>query len=337
MTIFSSRPRGIPSAVRIGLSLGLLLLLLYMLDIREIGMVLAGASPLLLLLLLVVVYSERIYSALRWYHVLRWNGSRVPLPAVVRITFISAFAGLFLPGIVGTEAFRIAGLARYSKDLAMAFSSVLIDRMLAVITLVPFVLIGVWFAPPGMPEGIRATALFALALVLVTAFMILHSAPRRLLAQVMPGPVAVRIGPRLDRLYSALDVYRTRPGMLGWAILLAIGFQVLRVVVVAVSAAAVGVHLPIAYFFIFAPIIAMLSMAPISFAGVGIREATYVYLFSLVGIAAEQAFAASVLVQIIGLLSCLPGAWLYARGARTRLQAQEGERCVRSSPGQPVS
>lgn len=322
--------RGMPGWVRIAISAVLLVALLFLLDLRSIGAILLAASPLVLLVLLGVVYGERIYSALRWYQVLRWNGANVPLHAVVRITFISSFVGLFLPGVVGTEAFRVIGLARYSADLPMAFTSVMIDRMLAVLTLIPFVLIGLALAPPGMPEGLLATAWAALGVALFGGFLMLHHAPRRLLEMLMPDAIARRVGPHLGSIYTALDAYRRRPLMLLYAILLAAGFQLLRVAVVGLSAAAVGVHIHVAYYFIFAPIIVFLSLAPISFAGIGVREATYVYLFSLVGVAAENAFAASILVQFIGLLSCLPGAWMYARGMRARSRAQEVRLCVRS-------
>jgi glycosyltransferase 2 family protein len=324
------RQRRISGWLRIGVSAGLLAALLFLLDLGEIGAAIVHASPLLLLLLLLVIYGERIYSALRWYQVLRWNSAGVPLHIVVRISFISSFAGLFLPGALGTEAFRVMGLARYSSNLAMAFSSVLVDRLLAVLTLVPFVFVGLALAPPGMHPNIRITAWIALGLALLAAFLMLHRAPRRLLQLCMPTALEARVQPRLERLYAALDGYLRRPRMLIYAVLLAVGFQLLRILVVWISARAVGIDIPVAYFFIFAPVIVLLSMAPISLGGIGVREATYVYLFGLVGVAAEQAFAASVLVHILGLVSCLPGAWLYARAPRPRPVAQEVQLCVRS-------
>jgi glycosyltransferase 2 family protein len=315
---------------RISVSAGLLLALLAMLDVHLIGSALVHASPVVVLALLAAVYGERLYSALRWHQVLRWSGAAVPLPTVVRITFVSAFAGLFLPGVVGTETFRVLGLGKYSGNLAMALSSVLVDRLLAVMTLIPLVLVGLAFAPPGMPEGIRLTAWAALGGTGLAAFMLLHRGPRLLLDRLMPHRLGVRVRPRLERLYTALDTYRSRPAMFMMAVGLALGFQLMRVLVVWLATMAVGIEVPAAYYFIFAPIIALLTMAPISFGGIGVREGAFVYLFSLIGIPAEQAFAASVLVQFIGLLSCLPGALLYVRRAKARSEAREVRLCVRA-------
>jgi glycosyltransferase 2 family protein len=325
----SKRRFRVPGWVRAVISLGLLVALLAMLDLGTIGSALVGANPFILLVLLGTVYGERLYSAFRWYQVLRWNGANVPLMVVIRITFISAFAGLFLPGVVGVETFRVMGLARYSADLPMAFSSVLIDRLLAVFMLVPFVLIGLAMAPPGMPDGLHATAWVTLAMVIAGGFLLLHPWPRRVLDCLLPSGLSLRIRPRLSRMYDALDAFGRRPVMLLYALALSAGFQLMRVLVVWFSAMAVGIDVPVAYMFIFAPIIALLSLAPISFVGLGVREASYVYLFSLLSVAPEKAFAASILVQFIGLLSCLPGAWLYARGMR-RAGAQEVHACVPS-------
>jgi glycosyltransferase 2 family protein len=322
-----ARKLRVPGWVRAVISLGLLAALLFMLDLGKIGSTLLSASPLMLLLLLGIVYSERVYSAVRWYQVLRWSGANVPLRVVIRISFVSAFAGLFLPGIVGTETFRVIGLARYSADLPMAVSSVLIDRLLAVFMLVPFVLIGIAIAPLEMPPGIAATAWLTLAAAIGCLFLLLHTLPRRVLAAVMPEAATVRFGGHLSRIYAALDAYQRRPVMLVYALLLSAGFQFLRVLVVWASVRAVGIEVAFAYVLIFAPIIALLSLAPISFVGLGVREASYVYLFALVAVAAEKAFAASVLVQVTGLLSCLPGAWLYARGNKRRRKAQEVQLC----------
>ena len=328
----------IPRWARVAISIALLALVLSRVDLFDLGQVLSAADLLMVALLLCSVYGERIYSALRWHQVLKWSRAQIPLPVVIRLSFIAAFAGLFLPGAVGAEAIRVVGLARYSANLAMAFSSVLIERMIAVLTLAPLVLVGLAFAPAEMPPAIRVTAWLAFAGVIALAFLLLHAWPRRLLAVVMPARLARLCLPRLERLYTALGAYTARPSMFAFALLLGLGFQVLRVIVVWLSALAVGIDVPLAYHFMFAPIIALVSMAPISLAGIGVREAAYVYLFSFVNVPAEQALAASVLVQFTGLLSCLPGAIVYTRESRLRHDAAdecrqdaEGETaCVRS-------
>ena len=308
--------------VWVAVSVGLIIALLWMVDVAAVVSALSTADPWWVILLLCAVYGERVYSAFRWHQVLRWSELSVPLPVVVRISFISSFAGLFLPGVVGTEALRVAGL-RHNASLSQALSSVLVDRLIAVVTLVPLVLIGVALVPGNLPESIRATAWGAQGLVVMMVWLMLAQWPRRVVEVLSPSGLWRVVQPRLDRLYEALDVYWRRPWMLAWGLVLGVGFQVMRVIVVWASARAVGIEAAPVYFFIFAPIIAFVSMAPVSFAGIGIRDMSYVYLFALIGVAAEKAFAASILVQFTGFLSCLPGGILYARGDRAR--AEQGE------------
>jgi glycosyltransferase 2 family protein len=314
----------VPGWVRVAVSAGLILALVWMVDLRAVGAALAGADIWWVILLLCAVYGERVYSAFRWHQVLRWSGVRVPLATVIRISFVSSFAGLFLPGVVGTEAMRVLGLARHSASLSQAFSSVLVDRLIAIVTLAPLVLVGVALAPAELPAAIRIIAWSALGVVGVMVWGMLAQRPRRVVETLCPAGLWRVMQPRLERVYAALDAYRGHPGMLAWGLALGLGFQFLRVIVVWASARAVGIDVAGAYFFIFAPLIAFVSMVPVSLAGIGIRDASYIYLFGLVGAGAEPAFAASILVQFTGLLSCLPGGILYARGSRAPSVREEG-------------
>ena len=60
------------------------------------------------------------------------------------------------------------------------------------------------------------------------------------------------------------------------------------------------------------PIVMFVTLLPISIAGLGVREASLVALFSQFGVMdAAQAFVLSMLVFLSGLLSILPGGWIY--------------------------
>jgi uncharacterized protein (TIRG00374 family) len=172
--------------VWVAVSVGLIIALLWMVDAAAVVSALSTADPWWVILLLCTVYGERVYSAFRWHQILRWSELSVPLPVVVRISFISSFAGLFLPGVVGTEALRVAGL-RHNASLSQALSSVLVDRLIAVVTLVPLVLIGVALVPGNLPESIRATAWGAQGLVVVMVWLMLAQWPRRVVEVLSPS------------------------------------------------------------------------------------------------------------------------------------------------------
>lgn len=71
-------------------------------------------------------------------------------------------------------------------------------------------------------------------------------------------------------------------------------------------AEAIGVHLNIAYFMVFVPMINAFSVIPISFGGLGLRDTASVFVFSKAGLVAEKAFALSLMnfgfLIIVGLM-----------------------------------
>ncbi len=84
-------------------------------------------------------------------------------------------------------------------------------------------------------------------------------------------------------------------------------------VLTAVIGWAFGLHVPFVYFLVIVPTIFLLIMLPISIGGLGVREAAYVYLFGLVGVAPEAALGLAIVNYLLRLLSVLTGAWVYAR------------------------
>ena len=120
-------------------------------------------------------------------------------------------------------------------------------------------------------------------------------------------------------LAAATAVTFTKPLFM---IVLAVLFQGLRVVQVIVAAEALGVDLPVVYFFIIYPMVILIALMPISIGGLGVREAAFVVMFGWVGMTAEQAFATSILVYLATITAVLPGGWLFVRsGVAGRLTA----------------
>jgi hypothetical protein len=91
--------------------------------------------------------------------------------------------------------------------------------------------------------------------------------------------------------------------------------QVLRVLVHYEVSLALGLEIPVIYFFLFIPVIAIFIALPISIGGLGIREGLGVILFCGViqGLTKEQAFSMELLAGIVGVLVSLIGGVIYLR------------------------
>jgi uncharacterized membrane protein YbhN (UPF0104 family) len=82
-------------------------------------------------------------------------------------------------------------------------------------------------------------------------------------------------------------------------------------------ALALGMTLAPFYFFLFNPLLVFVLLVPISFNGLGPKEATAVFFFGLVGVPGEVALALSLIFHLLIVLTSLPGGllWWRERGA----------------------
>jgi uncharacterized membrane protein YbhN (UPF0104 family) len=87
---------------------------------------------------------------------------------------------------------------------------------------------------------------------------------------------------------------------------------------------AIGIDVPLAYWFLAVPLTKAVTLAPVSLGGLGVREATLAGLLGLVGVSASDGAAASFLWQSVVYSGGLLGGLVWfalglRRGARTGL------------------
>jgi hypothetical protein len=169
-------------------------------------------------------------------------------------------------------------------------------------------------APPGMPPEIAPVAWIGLVALVAGTLLLMWAPFRDLTLRLLPGARLDRVREQLAKVYGCLDLYRRQPGPMTLGLLVAFGFQILRILQVVVGAWALGIDTPVLCFFAIMPTIILLTLLPISVAaGLGVREAAFVHLFGLVGMAGDAAFSLSLFVYVISFSAGLPGAWMYAR------------------------
>jgi uncharacterized protein (TIRG00374 family) len=299
--------------LRLCVGCGLLALLVSRVDLDQAVGVVAGARFEYLAVLPLVLLIDRLIAAFRQYILLRGQHPAVTFWGIVRLIFVSGFAGYFMPGTVGVEAVRVYGLSRTIGNLALSVTAVLVERLTALFALCLLVLFGVALRPPGLPEGFGRLAWFALAALIAVWFSLLNPLSRRLSLLALPTTWLAPVRRGLQKIYLVLDDYNRRPWLLLWSLLVALIFQLNRCLEMAIGAAALGSSLPFLYFVIIVPIATLVSMVPISIAAWGVREAAFVYLLGLVGMPAEVSLPLALLTRFAGLLFLLPGAWFYIR------------------------
>jgi uncharacterized membrane protein YbhN (UPF0104 family) len=300
----------------------------------------------------VIFLASVLLAQLRWYVLVRAQGLAVTMPGVMRLGLIGFFFNTFLPGSLGGDVVKAAGLAREQNRRTAAVATVIIDRVIALWGLVWLVaLVGgfLWAAglldeAAGAAEAARrvVTAAIALAAISTALWALLGLLPRRrpdhFEEHATPASNPPEWGACATEFWRALWMYRGRQRSIGAALLLSWAAQVGFVLTFYFSVRTLwsppspfesGATIPtLAEHFLLVPIGLVIQAVPVFPGGAGIGEAGFGALYSLFGGVAAWAVLGSLLQRVlaagIGLVGL--GLFLHARPShRGQVLADSGD------------
>lgn len=266
-----------------------------------------GAAVLLVLL-------DRALMAWRWIALLApiTHGSRPPMRALMRIFFVSTFLGTFLPGSIGADAVRTWGLTKAGVDPHESFATVLMDRVLGVLSVLLAALAGLVLAPEMLGERAVWIGLAVTGAGCAAALAMVFS-PRA--ASVVLRLVSRTNSPRVhtlsEKILAALRAYAGHNGMIAAVLAASVGVQVIRILQAWLLGLSLGIAAGLSTYFAFVPLILLIMLLPITFNGLGTGQFAFVWTFGRAGVAEPHAFALSVLFIALGIVGNLPGALIY--------------------------
>ncbi|HEY2789674.1 MAG TPA: lysylphosphatidylglycerol synthase transmembrane domain-containing protein [Gaiellales bacterium] len=282
-------------------------LLLRWAGIHEVAHTLRGTDLAWFVPAVAVSAGTVVLMALRWQMLLAAKSVPVPLGWLVRRYFVALFAGQFLPAAIGGDAVRVVELGRRTGDAPEAVASVLIDRLVGLVSLVVLAAVAVAVSGAGRRPGVvAAEAAFGAAAAAVLA-MLFSSSLRGAVARWLEPRAAGRRLAVGRRFYDALHAYREHRATLLAVGLLALVVQVLRVGVIWMLVRALSLDVPDSVVLLAGPVVFAALALPVSLNGIGVREAVFVYF--LHGHAGRpQAIALGLAFFAVGTLTALGGA-----------------------------
>jgi glycosyltransferase 2 family protein len=268
-----------------------------------------------------LVVVDRMLMAYRWIVLLCPidMAVRPPLISVLRIFFVSTFAGTFLPASIGGDIIRAYGLAQLQVAPGQAVASVLMDRLIGVVSILIVGAGGLLLARTGDLASAQAItlSLVAGAVLSLVAASVIFSERAAVLAQAVAVRLPIsgvrRLGAELTR---ATRAYGRHHRELANVLAGSIGVQMLRIVQAWCLGRALGIDASLALYFGLIPLILLVMLLPVSINGIGTSQVAFVWFFGRAGVPEAEAFALSVLFVALGVVGNLPGGLLYAFGPR---------------------
>jgi uncharacterized protein (TIRG00374 family) len=294
---------------RILISAALLALVALGIDWATINQSLSGAGWGWFALGTLLIALALIVGALRWHLLL--HGARLPTTAAetARAYWIGTFSNNFLPTGYGGDAVRSWLVGRSGKPLARAFTSVAVDRGAALVALFALGWFGLAVAPIDPGDLVTPFLIASLAAVVLTAALLI-TLRRRGLGRFLPD----LIRPSASEVAETLRVYARSHRLQVETILLSLGYQVISIGSLWCLAEALGLGISPAILAVVAPLVLITTLIPVSVAGFGVREGTYVLLLGQVGVSSGDATLLSLFSVVALAIASLPGGVAIALG-----------------------
>lgn len=266
----------------------LLFLVLRRAGFQNVVRAIKGINPALFVAAAGFYLAGSFVSSLRWR---LFVDSGLKLRKFFSLYMLGCFFSMFLPGLVGGDAFKGYYLYRETGKMAEAMASIFMERYLGFVALLvmaalaypvglPYLKTAALTVPAGHPVHLELAwylpALFMAFLVFSLVFF------------------RFRLGSRIRLMadfYGYFGLYGRRRIFKG--VLLSFGVQALAVGSVYTLSRGLGMDASLPLFFIFVPLIVTFSAIPLSISGIGIREASFVLLFGSVGVPPRTAIALS--------------------------------------------
>jgi arylsulfatase A-like enzyme len=147
-------------------------------------------------------------GVLRWRLLLRGQGLRMPFWYMVGSWFVGRTFGIFLPGTIGLDGYRLYDSARYTGEVIKCTTVIAVEKLIGFIALtgLVFLTFPLGFRIIHVKIAVLAVILAVLGGLVITFFLLLLN-PRviQVLAAVMPTPRMLRN--KIDKLGAAATAY----------------------------------------------------------------------------------------------------------------------------------
>lgn len=230
--------------------------------------------------------------------------------ALTKIHFIGIFCNNFFPSSIGGDVIRGLLIKSDKTPLSVIVSSIFVERILGVVALVCL---------SGLAFGyllLFATELLPHTLVATLQQVFLIGAAFAL--------ILVLFQRQVNRFVRKINL-RLAEGMTDhkWMIFMqSVALHFIGIVALYLLSQALGESLGFFYFVLLCPLVIVISMLPITINGLGLREGSFVLLFSFVGMTQEAALMISLLWLLLFYSQCVFGFYFAQKIDVKRLMAQ---------------
>ena len=287
--------------------------LLYKVDIKSIFSSLNSVNLFWLALAFSLIFLGNLISGYRWQLLLTTQDIHIPLKTLISSLLVGRFFNNFLPSTIGGDIVRVYDTSKYSKNTAVSMTAILIERLTGFLALLLIAAFALVFGFHTIGDTFLLWVLIGFFSLILLLFLGLFNATlSRQIRRIFDFRGLSRIKGKIDKVYQALNLYKSKRKDLLVTFLLGLALQVAAVAHYYLIGLALGLNVSMLYFFIIIPLILLILLLPVSINGIGVRENAYVLFFGKIGVEGSISIALSWLAFGMILIIGIIGGVIYA-------------------------
>lgn len=287
-------------------------------NLNQVINILSSANLFFIVLSLVPLFFVIVPRSVRWKILIKATGFNISLKDCILICLKGYFLGGVTPGKIG-DFFRAKFLTdKIVIPLGKSVMTVAIDRMFDILILFGLSVLGILLISQLYSIEIFSVhylfillVIFGLSLYILTSKKLTTKILRPLFNLFVPLTFKEKTKIDFDEFYKGLELLKEGK----YHLLASISLAVLSWLVAGIGCymLALSLNLAITYWYLLisVAISSLVALIPISISGLGTREATFIFLFSIINLMPEEAVSFSLLVLAWNSLPILPGMSLY--------------------------
>jgi len=289
--------------IRIGISAGLIIWLFSRFDLGGVLTYFEDLKISVWIAAFLMVMFAQAMSSIRWWALANTFSFPGRWPTYLGFYYVGMFFNLFLPTGIGGDLFKVHFQSREEGKRFLAAFTVVGDRLFGLIAMLLMGAAAVNIRPDLLPEPF--SGFLSISSLIILAALAGLPLLRKAIIGIRPG---------VSRHLEGMFLLWQKPKRLLCVLGLSFCLQALGIGAVALLGAGIGIKLPLPFYFATLPLISIVTLIPVSFSGIGVREGAFVYFFGLKGIEAEPAFGLGLLFFSVHVALSLLGGAAYAAG-----------------------
>lgn len=270
------------------ISISLLFLFITYVDFKTSLQVIKNLNISIYLLACFTFIFGFIISTIRWKILLEHFNIKTSTYKLFLIYFGTSFYNFFSPSIIGGDIARIYYSVKIDRNRTNIISSIMMDRFTGLIALLTITFIISLFNLKLFGYELLLLNSIILVTLFLSTYIIFSNSKGFKLNSYLNKIFSTTIVIKLKKIQEAIISYKNNKFIILKAVLYSFLFHLLSSITFYLLVISVGIKIPVTFIIFSYFLVQLITIIPISISGIGVREVSFLYLYSKVGVTTSE-------------------------------------------------